>query len=127
MSWVSDDEFWHKHALWHRSPAAQEIRRRLRVKQKNRCARCGLRYLTKGYSPARLQLNLTRYKTVTGRLVFDTGVKDGWCNLLCPDHHPKGTYTWQKLAADRMTDRWVRVLEWPFALLWRLVKWLFRR
>ena len=46
-------------------------KRPLKVKQNNRCARCGLRYLTKGYSPAQLQLNLTRYWN-KGKLVFDT-------------------------------------------------------
>lgn len=111
--YLSDGEFWRLHRAWHRSPEARAMKRRLYEKQGHRCARSGEPLAWKD-----AVLNLTSYEDMKAR----RPVKDCDANVLHWRNHPKGTYTWGKLNADRAFDREVRLYALPFRLAWRLLE-----
>lgn len=115
--WIPEAEFRRKHDTSHRSAAAMSLKKRLYKRQKGLCARC-----SKKLPPWGGVLNLTSYEGMKrGRM------QDHEANLLHRRCHPKGTYTWQKLRADRRFDRDMAWIEWTCRLVWRLVTFPFRR
>lgn len=113
--WLPESEFRRKHASWHRSEAARAMKKRLYQRQNGLCARCK-KPLHRGV------LNLTDYGTMKSG-----AVQDHEANLLHWRCHRKGTYSWEKLRADRSFDRDMAWIEWTCRLVWRLVTFPFRR
>ena len=112
--WVSDGQFWKRHADWHRSGEAKAMKKRLLRRQSGLCARCGKPLPSWGGV-----LNLTSYEGMKrGR------VDDSDANLLHRKCHPKGTYGWDKLRSDRKADRWINALGKALSWSWRAVRWL---
>jgi hypothetical protein len=87
-----------------------------------KCAVCGNDYKKRGVP---LNVHHVHY-WYDGKHVFYREVISRDMALLCESHHPKGSFSKEKIAMWRSSYKWQRRTSFLFRLLWSVIRFAFR-
>jgi hypothetical protein len=122
--WVSDAEFWRRHAA-NRRTARYRDARKAAILRDPRCAVCGTAYLKK-YSKWQLRRDHKRYRDASGNLIFGRESEADF-RLVCPGCDRKGARGDSQIRDARSTRRFMDAVDAAFEWPWRALRWLLRR
>jgi hypothetical protein len=107
---------------YYQSAAWQATRLKALEYYGRKCAVCGSDYEKRGVF---LDVHHVHY-WYEGKHVFYHEVMSRDLALLCESHHPKGSFSKEKIAMWRSSYKWQRRTSFLFRLLWSVIRFAFR-